>query len=353
MLEDCSRVDACQSCTSSQFLCQSKNAASASFTKLLVATGVLLKGKQTVEIIDLSSPKMKCQNLPNFPDDIAGAVGALGLNNEPLICGGVKASNMEYQNACIKFENGAWQSAPNLNKKRSMASISRSPFPDSTIKVLVTAGSDGTSEALTESGWKNLQKNLKINTYASCICHINSTTVLLVDGPPRQSYLLNTENEELDRITEFRTARESFACARIKTNEHSLSYSIIIAGGENGWTNDILASTEILDLDFNANKVGWVNGPNLPFAIKEASLVEDPTGGVILVGGQSSNGRYLTTLFKLAHAGNTHWKNIKYICCRELRKSDISGYAKARGSQRFSAHVPPSRKKIYAPSCEL
>ena len=32
--------------------------------------------------------------------------------------------------------------------------------------------------------------------------------------------------------------------------------------------------------------------------------VEDPTGGVILVGGHSSEGQYLTTLFRLAHAGD-------------------------------------------------
>jgi len=285
---------------------------------LLVATGVLLKGKQTVEIIDLSSPKMKCQNLPNFPDDIAGAVGVLGLNNEPLICGGVKASNMEYQNACTKFENGAWQSAPNLNKNRVVASISRSPFPDSTIKILVT--SDGTSEALTESGWKNLQKNLEISAYFSCICHINSTTVVLVDGFQRESYFFNTENEELKRITLLDHFRHNFACARIRTNEYSLSSSIIVVGGDDG--SEQFNSTETLDL--NANRLEWVKGPNLPFGINVASLVEDPIGGVILVGGQSSQREFLTTLFKLAHAGDIHWKNTKYIICRTLRKYEIS-----------------------------
>jgi len=254
-----------------------------------------------VEIIDLSSPKMKCQNLPNFPVAIAGAVGALGLNNEPLICGGFKASNMAYQNACTKFENGAWQSAPNLNQKRAMAGISRSPFPDSTLKILVTAGDDGTSEALTESGWKYLHPNLEISTYASCIRHINSTTVVLVDGPEKMTYLFNTENEKWEKVTWLEIFRHNYDCARIRTDEHSLSYSMIVVGGENG-KNNILESTEILDL--NASRLQWVKGPNLPFGIKEASLAEGPNGEVILVGGYSSEGRYLTTLFKLAHAGD-------------------------------------------------
>jgi hypothetical protein len=268
---------------------------------MLVATGLLYQGKQSVEIIDISTPKMKCQNLPNFPVDIAGAVGALGLKNEPLICGGFKASNMAYQKTCTKFENGAWKSAPDLNKKRSLASISRSPFPESKIKVLVTSGSDGTSEALTESGWKNLQPNLEISTYASCIRHINSSTVLVIDGPNRMSYFLNTENEEWERLIWLNTMRQNFDCARIKTNKHSLSYSTIVVGGEKS-NGRHLASTEILDL--NADRVRWVSGPNLPIGIKEATLVEDPTGGVILVGGHSSEGQYLTTLFRLAHAGD-------------------------------------------------
>ena len=47
----------------------------------------------------------------------------------------------------------------------------------------------------------------------------------------------------------------------------------------------------------------WRNGPDLPFGISHASLVEDPSGGVILVGGRSDNNDYLKTLFKLSDAG--------------------------------------------------
>ena len=41
----------------------------------------------------------------------------------------------------------------------------------------------------------------------------------------------------------------------------------------------------------------------LPFAISDSALVEDPRGSVLLVGGYSVSENYLTTIFKLEHSG--------------------------------------------------
>jgi hypothetical protein len=41
----------------------------------------------------------------------------------------------------------------------------------------------------------------------------------------------------------------------------------------------------------------------LPFEIDASTLVEDPRGGVLLVSGFSVSENYLTTIFKLEHAG--------------------------------------------------
>ncbi len=79
----------------------------------------------------------------------------------------------------------------------------------------------------------------------------------------------------------------------------SISNTIIVVGGKNS-KNDFLSSTEIL----NENMNGWIEGPRLPFGIKYAQIVEEPGGGVILVGGVSSQNDHLNTLFKLSHAGN-------------------------------------------------
>jgi len=53
----------------------------------------------------------------------------------------------------------------------------------------------------------------------------------------------------------------------------------------------------------------WQKGPPLPFGITHSSLVEDGNGGVILVGGESSENSYLKTLFRLPHAEG-HWEEM-------------------------------------------
>jgi hypothetical protein len=60
-----------------------------------------------------------------------------------------------------------------------------------------------------------------------------------------------------------------------------------------------LSTVEILD-DEQSNE--WREGPELPFAIDAAKMVEDKDGGVVLVGGSASSGA-LDTLFQLRHGG--------------------------------------------------
>ncbi len=43
--------------------------------------------------------------------------------------------------------------------------------------------------------------------------------------------------------------------------------------------------------------------PELPQEVSSAVLIEDPQGGVILVGGKSADGWALNTLYRLQHAG--------------------------------------------------
>jgi hypothetical protein len=58
-----------------------------------------------------------------------------------------------------------------------------------------------------------------------------------------------------------------------------------------------VSSVEILDLGGNE----WRKGPDLPIGIDSAKMVEDPNGGVILVGVSSNS--YRNTLYQLPHGG--------------------------------------------------
>ena len=73
-----------------------------------------------------------------------------------------------------------------------------------------------------------------------------------------------------------------------------------MAGGDN------LASVEIFEDGANE----WRRGPDLPLNIGFASMIEDQTGGVILIGGsQSENVGMYDSIFRLAHA-QAEWEQL-------------------------------------------
>ena len=57
-------------------------------TKLLVGTGVNGSYLTSVEIIDLTSQKTVCQDLPEFPQEVNYALGGFYDLTNAMICGG-------------------------------------------------------------------------------------------------------------------------------------------------------------------------------------------------------------------------------------------------------------------------
>ncbi len=56
----------------------------------------------------------------------------------------------------------------------------------------------------------------------------------------------------------------------------------------------------------------WQTGPELPFHIGYSQMVEDPNGGVVLIGGTTYSLDNLDTLYKLIHAGQDGaWTKMK------------------------------------------
>ena len=60
-----------------------------------------------------------------------------------------------------------------------------------------------------------------------------------------------------------------------------------------------MSSVEILHEGSNE----WQTGPELPFVISFAQMVEDQNGGVVLIGGDSSSVDKLDTLYQLPNGG--------------------------------------------------
>jgi len=81
--------------------------------------------------------------------------------------------------------------------------------------------------------------------------------------------------------------------------------SIIVAGG---YGESSLSSVEILDPD----TYHWRQGPDLPFGIDSAQMVEDQDGGVVLVGGDFVSNHWLDTLYRLPHGGaDAEWTKME------------------------------------------
>ena len=92
--------------------------------------------------------------------------------------------------------------------------------------------------------------------------------------------MYNTESDQWSVGPSLLRGRKNLNCGRIRADRGSDQFSIIIAGG-------LGPLVEILDHGSDV----WRQGPELPFKVSVASMVEDSEGGVILVGGYSETGR--------------------------------------------------------------
>jgi hypothetical protein len=273
-------------------------------TKLIVGLGYSdEEHTKTIEIIDLESAKT-CKNLPDFPYAGAG-FGGLGFQNMPMIC-----SKSQENAKCYSLDRNKWTFSSTTNKTGSNAAVSLSPYPTKPYKLFLTGGDwSNTAEVLTEQGWKALPQTIPVEIYAHCAVLVNSTTVMVIGGfqnyiSSNKTYFFNSENEIWTEGPQLKNIRLTHSCGTIRKNSHSQEFSVIVAGGDEGWEGQILSSVEILDPGTNE----WRKGPDLPFGITSAQMVADQNGGAVLVGGSKGTYKYLDTLYQLPHGGaDTEW----------------------------------------------
>jgi hypothetical protein len=188
-----------------------------------------------------------------------------------------------------------------MNFARSLTAVTR--LLDG--KLLVTGGDMpyyNTSEMLTEKGWERNVPDLPVTIVLHCLATVNSTTVIAISGGQNQHlsgktfYFTFGENNWIEG-PELMKMRGFHTCGRIRRNKESQEMSIIVAGG-----NDKVSYLTLVEiLDEGSSK--WKTGPELPNYICLSQMVEDPNGGVFLVGGLNPSEGYLDTLWHLAHAG--------------------------------------------------
>jgi len=270
------------------------------YTKLLVAGGISVTGTlKDVEIIDLETPLLNCENIAQLPNAVEGAVGGITFNNEPLICGG-----FPYNKDCYVLQDNAWKGFGLMHEIRKEAAIAESPYSSKGRSLFVTGGENEfgnvtkSAEFLLGNKWE-IKPDMPGDLYLHCMVFLNSTIAMVIGGWNSHRVSLNATffyNAATEKWTEgppLNQQRTAHSCGRIRKNSQSHQISIIAVGGWSG--GGLLSSTEVFDEVAGV----WNFGPELPTGVDRAELVEDPTGGVILVGG---------AIHRLQHAGpDANW----------------------------------------------
>ncbi len=260
-----------------------------------------LSGARDVEIIDLEISASTCQKFPFYPVDIWQSVGGLSFNNVPLICGGCCPAHSE----CFAYEDNDWKPSFLMSEEMVASAITTSPFLKEDFQLIISGGyyyntSYNTTQVLTKEGWETTLPQLPFLASAHCMTQLNSTSVIAMLG--QRTFILQNLNDGWVEGPVLTYSRWGPSCARIRKNKNSLEFNVIIVGGHNGTS---MASTEILDEGASL----WQKGPDLPFGIHTAELIEDSLGGVIFIGGNSAKDAYLDSLFRLDNAG-AQWEEL-------------------------------------------
>lgn len=248
----------------------------------MVATGVSNSGHSSnVEIIDLEIASSSCQNLEEYPIKIREAGGGLLPDGSPLVCGG--SSSVDVSD-CYNFDKNEWKVFSSLTEAKRAMKATIIPFLMEDFQLAFVGGyknglSINSTEVLTNEGWRtNILPQIPVPRHGHCILLLNSTTVIMI-GPYETFFM--TENLIWTEGPAMKIPRYYSSCGRIIKGDGSNKLNVISAGGSN---SDVV---EIFDAVINE----WLSGPHLPFAIDKSEMVEDPLGGVVLVGGQNSNGK--------------------------------------------------------------
>ena len=282
-------------------------------TKILVVGGRV----NNTDIIDLEMSASTCAEKENFAGNVYGANGILGPEQQPLVCLGDRFPTGFATKECTALVDGHWQPYNFLSQRRASATIIPSPFPSSEFSAIAMGGTNNvneldTIEILKQGIWYNSTTIMPKPLAVHCMVQVNLTTVMVIGGLAKNhpftqfyssTYLFNTVTEQWAEGPYLQRGRAALACGRIKTNKNQPFFSIIVAGGKYG-SESHLDSVEILD-EVSGN---WRNGPPLPVQLSFGTIVEDPAGGAIMIGGGNEQVWSHDTLYRLAHAGpDANW----------------------------------------------
>ena len=278
--------------------------------RILVVTGYILNSLRTSdsEVIDIETSSTRtCEAFPHYPVSTGESSAVLLYNKVPFVCGGLFSNR-----TCNLYDQKTWQPTGALNDYRAISlMLPKSPFQNQAhLATIMGAKYSRTMEVFDGTSWSYIKPSMPVVMFAFCGVYINETTIFVMGGHAQNghlssSYYMNSDYREWTPGPAMVDNRSGHSCGRILTSQYSKIFSTIVVGG-NGAAAQILSSVEILDDGSNS----WRKGPDLPIKVVAASFVEDPRGGIIIVGGHLGSGA-TGNIYRLKHAGpDAQWEKL-------------------------------------------
>jgi len=246
-------------------------------------------GTKTVEFINIASPTVVCQKLPDLPITPYFSTGGIRLQGSPFVCFGYD---------CYNWIDNQW--IPGLSSPTFLYYVAAAGYHN----IFVYGGIPTSAALLTSSGWVK-QPDPPEPLFYSCAVQISADTYMVIGGfgnnetVTSNTYFYHSKSQLWEKGPSLQEGRYFPSCGLIKGENNTMN--VIVVGGA-GQT--ILNSSEILDSGSSV----WRAGPTLPASNAASALIQDGDGGVIIIGGADYSGSSTTSLYHLANlSSGSQW----------------------------------------------
>lgn len=253
-------------------------------TKLLVATGDPTWLATKSEVIDLEDFDNDCDNVADYPIEMASGFAGLLDNSMPLICSGFNpdAGGYALDECYVLGQEGVFANVATARWYGGSLVLNNSIL-------WITGGTNlkgvlKSTEYIDSSGQVWPGPDLPERMDEHCSVSLNSTHSMLISGEAYDSgkvtYVFDHTSDSWSKGPALKQGRFRFGCAKFKSEAHDNREVIVAAGGyaeSNGYPFD---SVEILDFTITDE---WQAGPKLPENMVEITLITKPAGNGVLV----------------------------------------------------------------------
>ena len=234
----------------------------------------------------------RCESLPAYPtkQDRTGVIGGVGFNNDLLVCSAGSKISIKKRNECYIYRAGVWSPTARSFQLKARgfesASFAFNQDQDAEGRALVTSSDEILT--LTPAGWVTSDVRLPYDSKYGCAVTVNTSVVMIFHGVrgdvvSRDTYFYNTKTDTLTHGPRLLQARALLQCGRLIVPGSRDTY-IVAAGGLDD-DGDLTKSTEVLNLRTGT----WTRTSDLPIRMGGGRLVEHPGGGLVLVGGKTTD----------------------------------------------------------------